>query len=430
MKQIISKTICIAMAAASLLACKKQGGEEIVGDITKLTDLEFANCDAIYYEDEDFGNYYLTCYNGTTDEEGYFQGDAEVLVLDIYASKSTGALFLPVGTYKVVSESRIAKGTCLEGSELTMEEYLKMYEDMGFEIDYSEFTKEELAGGSGQIVGSEVYFQTYAGKDDSGEDDYEYDDFLFTEESGTSVRISKSGTTYTITVNAVVAGKDFIFTYKGAIDVQDGREEEGGEGGEGGGDVPSDRSQYQVYDFAGYTQGELDYNGVYDGVTSWTIYLGDNNINLETLEGNGKLLILDFETTKTGKTDIPAGKYLYETGDYALVGYYEYNDYAFGTMFYDGDDLLLGATDGNVSVSKSGSNYSFGVELYDDDYGTAYKANISLPLKYVDYSTSSVAQMPMSSRRAIVGGKNAKAAKPARKLAAAPAPALRRSIRK
>jgi|GEM_PF-3725634 len=405
--KIIRRLAGIAAIAASLAACNKDGGETIIGskdDEVKLEDIDFTNAEVVYYGEyvEGLSNYTITLYNGEVDEDGYITGDAEVLYIDLYANKKYTASELPAGTYKCVSEDKLAEGTFCEGVEQTVLEFYQPYIDAGLitlkEL-MEEYTAAELNEPSGSIAGSEFYVQKLDGVDEDGDDNYIYTDFLFKAGTGSSVKISKnSDGKYSITVLASFETTDVVYTYSGAIEVVDGSDaDDSGDDDDDNGDV--DRSQFEVVSFNSFTQGELDYNGVSDGTYYWTIYLGDSNVNLESLEGKGKLLCLDLATTNTSKTELKAGEYK-ATGytDCALIGYYESNGYAYGTMYVDNEEIVMGATDGSVNISKDGDTYTMDVELFDDDYKITYKAKITQKLTYADYSQSTSASPRLSNK--------------------------------
>lgn len=378
----------IAGIAAIAVSC---GNEKIVWEKTTLKDLDFENGQAAYYGEYISGlhNYTICLTDGEFDEEGYINGDANVLYLDLYASTDSDASNLPEGTYKVVDEDDIAAGTVCAGREQTLREYLQSWIDAGFEIDLSEYTDAELNEGSGNIVGSEYYVQHYVGKDEDGEDSYEYEDFLFTAESGTTVQITKNGVGYKINVDAYIDGKNVTYSFNGKIEIAD-ESEDGGDSG----DV--DRSSYEVKTVNSFTQAEADYDGLSQGYYWWYLYIADNNINLTDLSGTGKLLCIELATTVSGKTAVPANEYLInaDSGDYIAIGYYTYEQdgstYAGGTNYYEGDDLIVGADDGFVRISKSGSNYTIEAYLYDDYSELNLQASYTGSMSVVDYSTSSL----------------------------------------
>lgn len=394
----------VVACMAALASCNKVNPDKVIGtndDESKLKDTKFQYANADFYGEyvEGLSNYYIVLYNGEVDTDGNLAGDGEVLVLDIYSDKSNTAAAIPTGTYTVAEEKSLAAGTFCAGRELSILELYQPYIDGGM-ISLSdvidEYGSAHLNDPSGEITGSEFYIQTYIGKDEDGDDTFEYTDFPLTADSESTVTIAKNGSNYSITVAANFTNKKVTYTYTGPIDIFDETESgEGGEGGEGGDVDPSDRANYQMYT-ANFTKAELDYWYDDEDYHAWTLYLGDNNIDLATLEGNGKFVGLDLYSNHGSKNQLPSGTYTIDdySSDYIADSFYTDEDnFPWGVYYVENQSLYVGATFGSITVGGSGNNYNITATFYDDDYETACSCSYTGAITFVDYSssTSSVA---------------------------------------
>lgn len=149
---------------------------------------------------------------------------------------------------------------------------------------------------------------------------------------------------------------------------------------------------HTVYDFNAYTQGELDYFGAESGYSYWSIFLGDANVDLSALDGDGNLLWLYLVNTDASTTELKTGTYTLDySADQILVGAQGDSTGWSGTMFLSGGYIIVAATGGSATVSKSGDKYTISADFWDDDYNVRYTASYTGPLTYVNYSEDSFA---------------------------------------
>lgn len=243
---------------------------------------------------------------------------------------------------------------------------------------------------TGSISAGAVY-GSYVGMKKSDLEEMEY--YLVMD--GTVEIRTRNGKFY-ITADVRADGDDIEFSYSGGVAVIDASSSGDGEGGDSDGDIPSNTD----YTFNDFTQGELDYNGAEDGFSYWSIYLGDDAVDLADLSGTGRIACIDLCTTNSSSTDIPVGTYtVSETdGNFVAIPIYEYDGYYYGTMFCEGDNILVGATSGTVKVLKSGSTYTVSMDLVDSDYNNTFKGSYTGTLTYMDYSGASARKQPARSR--------------------------------
>lgn len=248
---------------------------------------------------------------------------------------------------------------------------------------------------TGSISAGSVY-GSYVGMKKSDVDLMEYDLVL-----DGKVEIKSVYGKFYITADVRADGDDIEFEYVGNIEVLDASSSGGDDGGDGGdGEIPSDAD----FTFNDFTKGELDYNGSEDGFTYWSIYLGDDNVDLTDLSGSGHLACIDLCTTNSSSTDIPVGTYtVSETdGNFVAIPIYEYDGYYYGTMFCEGDNILVGATSGTVKIMKSGSTYTVSMDLVDSEFNNTFKGSYTGTLTYMDYSKAAgVRRQPARQRTAV-----------------------------
>lgn len=386
-------------ASAMLFACDKTNDdsgkdatkpEPDVPDVTG-TELKFDNLDVTYYAQEysdGLDNFYLAFYNGTLNDDGDFTSDHEVLILDAYAPVGSLDAGLPAGTYDFADSTSLAQYKLLSGytEEYTLREELEIYEALGFEIDWSDFTDEELAEVETYYYGS----YHYTGKLLS-DGDFDYD---FNILSNGELTVARNGSEYTLTYTFKDAdGNDYYVSYTGGLDIYDDTQDDSDDPGDDSGDDSGyDPSTYTVYDFNAYTQGELDYFGAESGYSYWSIFLGDANVDLSTLDGDGNLLWLYLVNTDASTTELKTGTYTLDYSvDQILVGAQGDSTGWSGTMFISGGDIIVAATGGSATVSKNGGNYTISADFWDDDYNVRYTASYTGPLTYANYSEDSFA---------------------------------------
>ena len=187
----------------------------------------------------------------------------------------------------------------------------------------------------------------------------------------------------------------------------------GDSGDENGGGI--DRSEYTTYNTT-FTKAKASYYGVFyddqpSNTTNWYLELADNNFNLDTYDGDGYNIVLEFFTNSSYTSSFPAGEYTierFEATPYSagslLYGFLSEQDgeqYASGTWLYEGFDGVAGATAGKMTIAVSGSNYSISYTLYDDDYHIAFSGSYTGSVSFYDLSQSySLSQATKSGRPA------------------------------
>ena len=196
------------------------------------------------------------------------------------------------------------------------------------------------------------------------------------------------------------------------INRPDNNEDNTGDAGDTGSTEDAiDRSQYVQYNHT-LTHGQAGYYGIYyedqpTTTANWYLELADNNYDFETYEGNGFNIVLEFFSSNSSSTSIPAGEYTIEAFDNnpfsagsLLYGYLEEYDengetveYPAGTWLFEGNEAIAGATAGKMTVGKSGSNYTINYFLHDDEYEVTFKGTFSGILEIYD-DTESVSYVP------------------------------------
>ena len=187
----------------------------------------------------------------------------------------------------------------------------------------------------------------------------------------------------------------------------------GGSGDENGGGI--DRSEYTSYNTT-FTKAKASNYGVFyddqpSNTTNWYLELADNNFNLDTYDGDGYNIVLEFFTNSSYTSSFPAGEYTierFEATPYSagslLYGFMTEQDgeqYASGTWLYEGLNGVAGATAGKMTIAVSGSNYSISYTLYDDDYQIAFSGSYTGSVSFYDLSQSnSLSQATKSGRPA------------------------------
>ncbi len=100
------------------------------------------------------------------------------------------------------------------------------------------------------------------------------------------------------------------------------------------------------------------------------------------------LLWLSFANSNSSTTELMSGTYSLDGADGYLFACESDSDGSYGTMFAQGDGIIVGATDGSVVVSKNGDKYTFNCDFWDSESETRYTATYTGALTYVDYSTA------------------------------------------
>lgn len=176
-----------------------------------------------------------------------------------------------------------------------------------------------------------------------------------------------------------------------------------------------------------FTKGELLYLG--DAYTTkfshnFIVYLANKSVDFEStqLKLGDQLLMLELNTALTVTDSIPSGSYNMLTKmtvasdlvPFSLVfGYTNDKDQNWGCWYYGETTNKLKT--GNVTVKKSGTNYTINYSLFDR-FGSKVSGNFTGPLTYIDktktaattvsaariksfYQTKSISKIPLKEKK-------------------------------
>lgn len=228
-------------------------------------------------------------------------------------------------------------------------------------------------------------------------------------EDGT-VDITLDGSTYTVDAVVKSEGKEYKFRYTGAIEVE--TYTGGGDGGDGG------DGEWQTVNLGKLTQARFEYygdaygtNGVSD---NWVLYLYDDGVSIgnDGFTGVGDIMMIELDCTVGVKDHIEPGTYPVipptEATKSALKpfttvpGLQNAEGYIYGTWYlsskYSEDAKFAGyygATEGSVTVDKTGDVYSISFEIKDTDYKGIVSGSFEGKASIID--SSSPASVSMSS---------------------------------
>lgn len=227
-------------------------------------------------------------------------------------------------------------------------------------------------------------------------------------EDGT-VDITLDGSTYTIDAVVKSEGKEYKFRYTGAIEVE--TYTGGGDGGDGG------DGEGTTVNLGKLTQARFEYygdaygtNGVSD---NWVLYLYDDGVSVgnDGFTGVGDIMMIELDCAVGVKDHIEPGTYPVipptEATTSALKpfttvpGLQNDRGYIFGTWYLssknreDGFAGYYGATEGSVTVDKTGDVYSISFEIKDTDYNGIVSGSFEGKASIID--SSSPASVSMSS---------------------------------
>lgn len=206
-------------------------------------------------------------------------------------------------------------------------------------------------------------------------------------EDGT-VDITLDGSTYTVDAVVKSQGKEYKFRYTGAIEVE--TYTGGGEGGDGG-------DAYGT-------------NGVSD---NWVLYLCDDGVSIgnDGFTGVGDIMMIELDCPVGVKDHIEPGKYpvihpTEATTDAlkpftTVPGLQNASGYIYGTWYLSSKNEdakfagYYGATEGSVTVDKTGDVYSISFEIKDTDYKGIVSGSFEGKASIID--SSSPASVSMSS---------------------------------
>lgn len=228
-------------------------------------------------------------------------------------------------------------------------------------------------------------------------------------EDGT-VDITLDGSTYTVDAVVKSEGKEYKFRYTGAIEVE--TYTGGGDGGDGG------DGEWQTVNLGKLTQARFEYygdaygtNGVSD---NWVLYLYDDGVSIgnDGFTGVGDIMMIELDCPVGVKDHIEPGTYPVipptEATKSALKpfttvpGLQNAEGYIYGTWYlsskYSEDAKFAGyygATEGSVTVDKTGDVYSISFEIKDTDYKGIVSGSFEGKASIID--SSSPASVSMSS---------------------------------
>lgn len=228
-------------------------------------------------------------------------------------------------------------------------------------------------------------------------------------EDGT-VDITLDGSTYTVDAVVKSEGKEYKFRYTGAIEVE--TYTGGGEGGDGG------DGEYTTVNLGKLTQARFEYygdaygtNGVSD---NWVLYLCDDGVSIgnDGFTGVGDIMMIELDCPVGVKDHIEPGTYpvippTEATKDAlkpftTVPGLQNANGYIYGTWYLSSKNSedasfagYYGATEGSVTVDKTGDVYSISFEIKDTDYNGIVSGSFEGKASIID--SSSPASVSMSS---------------------------------
>ena len=228
-------------------------------------------------------------------------------------------------------------------------------------------------------------------------------------EDGT-VDITLDGSTYTVDAVVKSEGKEYKFRYTGAIEVE--TYTGGGDGGDGG------DGEWTTVNLGKLTQARFEYygdaygtNGVSD---NWVLYLYDDGVSIgnDGFTGVGDIMMIELDCPVGVKDYIEPGKYpvippTEATKDASkpfttVPGLQDAEGYIFGTWYLSSKNSedasfagYYGATEGSVTVDKTGDVYSISFEIKDTDYNGIVSGSFEGKASIID--SSSPASVSMSS---------------------------------
>lgn len=225
-------------------------------------------------------------------------------------------------------------------------------------------------------------------------------------EDGT-VDITLDGSTYTVDAVVKSQGKEYKFRYTGAIEVE--TYTGGGEGGDG---------EYTTVNLGKLTQARFEYygdaygtNGVSD---NWILYLCDDGVTIgeNGFSGVGDIMMIELDCPVGVKDHIEPGTYpvippTEATTDAlkpftTVPGLQNAEGYIYGTWYLSSKNSedkafagYYGASQGSVTVGKTGDVYSISFEIKDTDYKGIVSGSFEGKASIID--SSSPASVSMSS---------------------------------
>ncbi len=137
---------------------------------------------------------------------------------------------------------------------------------------------------------------------------------------------------------------------------------------------------------------------------NYALYLGSETVDFSNSESEGDVLMIEFNTADSVHNYIPDGTYQMITEltyqqlvPFSLIFAYQTEGedekiYDWGTWFY-GTTTTKALNAGNMTVTKSGDNYSIQYELYDR-IGSKVWGTYNGPLTYIDGTQESSAAAP------------------------------------
>lgn len=312
-------------------------------------------------------------------------------------------VYLLSGDVKYSDLSLSGKGSALwldlnlpgTGKSVLPAHHYAAYIDEEQEMEYTFQTGVDL--GDWGVIGSLVY-------ENNGKIEY-----LMVEDG--TVDITLDGSTYTVDAVVKSQGKEYKFRYTGAIEVETYTGGgEGGEGGEGG------DGEYTTVNLGKLTQARFEYygdaygtNGVSD---NWVLYLCDDGVSIgnDGFSGVGDIMMIELDCPVGVKDHIEPGTYpvippTEATTDAlkpftTVPGLQNASGYIFGTWYLSSKNSedakfagYYGATEGSVTVGKTGDVYSISFEIKDTDYKGIVSGSFEGKASINDKSSSASASM-------------------------------------
>ncbi|ADQ78543.1 Ig domain protein group 2 domain protein [Paludibacter propionicigenes WB4] len=337
----VSGGIINAISEGSATITAEAGGKTAKCQITvikKNTDFVFTKTSASFWGDYfKVGSNNLTMYllenTLSIDPSGNLQGTGSYLYIDfnIAASDST----LSEGTYSIANTR--APKTFIPGDTVS-------YEGDTFVI-----------GTNINTIGSNA--KSYIIKDGY-------------------YKISKDGSGFKIEGQLISTKEEIIqFTYNGSVDL-----------------INKIKPVYPAL-----TQADLYYWGdIYTSKTAnnFTVLMGDKNINMDNMSGNGDMLMLELNTALSVTNTIPDGTYEMMAGlqiQYLLPntlvpGYSSSTGNKWGSWYIGKSTEAL--LTGNATFTKTGDIYNINYQLFND-IKTKVSGTFSGKMRYFNYSSSS-----------------------------------------
>ena len=328
---------------------------------------------ADYYGDAygvGYDDYELYFQIGAKNSDGAFAADGIELALDILIAEGS-AVLVPEGKYYLTNGSYRSAGI-LPSIPTTLKEYL-----LANGMSLEGYSAAELA--SVYSYGNTSFYVQVSP-----------DKWWLAAVDEAELEVTVNGAEYIFEVKFEAGGDSYTYKYKGPLTICDRREV-----------PPTDepaRTMEGINKVYAYNDGHV----WGDDTDDWIIYL--YNDTSEWLE-------IEF-VTRTQDGGLPAGTYSVPADFYeispipagTLCALYEDDGAYYGTYYAIGDEVVLGATEGQLKVTALGSKYKLDLSFYDGDmnqyFQVIYTGAIEVSREeYVTTATKSMQQRPARGRR-------------------------------